>query len=232
MHVTPPEIGLARRFFGNATGNYEFKDGRLIITGAMSTGTGGMTTTARNYHLVYVTKPVKASAAYAVEVDIVMPGGTAPVSNIFDHANSLIGLAAIKGNPATQTADQLGYWLLAHRSLTAAPPRMRKPAGANHNNGSNSGFTAPPAATINQTWGILRSSATAATFTQKLDSGNVASQNDTNAIFVDTDDVYFGLIVSSNSTTPSTLVITALRVRFEGDDHYTNIDLSQTITGP
>jgi len=215
-----PELKLARIVRGT-TGTTNFANGELTIT-----GNGVLSTSVHAYHLVYVTKPARGDF-YDAEVDILLSKSSITAAN----NNSKIGLIAIKGDPATQTAASLQYWMIAHlNTLTSVPQRMRKTSTGGNNNGSGSGLTAPTASTLVETLGLKRNSATVCTFTQKLDSGSQVSTSDDNAIFSDADDVYIGLLVSSNTAaSPSTMVISALRIKFPGDVNYTVIDLSQTI---
>ena len=232
----PPGPGLARIVWGTQ-GTTSYAGGKLTIKGdgALPAALLGL-----KYHLVYVKVPT-TGAIYDAEVDIVV-GESSTAQNTSN--NTMYGLMVMKGDPATKTTAQLGYYLNANRNNgPAAPQSMRKPTNEAHNNGGAFG-TAPGTATI-QTLGILRQNGRKATYTQKLDAAATTIETDGTAnrdIIADTDDdVYIGLLVSSNSTALTTMTISALRIKYPtsvysaaaGDpvdaNGYYVIDLSQTI---
>jgi hypothetical protein len=99
--------------------------------------------------------------------------------------------------------------------------------GNNHNNSSS--FGVAPEANTTETLGIKYISS-GATFTQIKRSASdgtptTTTSDDSNIKFTSADNVYIGLLVSSNSGT-STLAISELRIKLASGADYTVIDLS------
>ena len=218
--------GLVSIFFGNGTGDTSFANDRLTITGG---GAGGIGTNATgNFHLLYVDTPIPI-AYYDAEVDIVVANSSLGVSD----GNSVMGFAIIRGDPATQTRGNITYYLLAHRSAFPSQPNtMRKSGTGTHNIGSAlSGSSNLSGATI-QTLGFRRATNVwRPEQIQIVDGGAPVSAINTNEVgFTNGDDVYIGLMVASNTTAVSTLVISGLRYKTSATGDWIVVDLNQSIT--
>jgi len=187
---------------------------RLLITGA-----GAFDSSNFYVNMVYVKVPTKGNV-YKAEVDIDIARSSMGVA----HANSKMGIMAIIGGDPTTwvsgtTPASVNAYMTHHQ--TAFPDRPYRAAKTPGFTGQAQFGTAPKTSDI-ETLGITFDSASVKRcyHYQSINGGPVTNERHNSDRFdtLATDNVYIGLIVSSNgssaSTTASVLAVSALRIDF------------------
>ena len=226
--VKPYEAGPAYplgmiRWGVSGSAAYEIDKGLVIK------GNGTIDSSNFKMSMVYVKVPTKGSI-YEAEVDIDVKNSSFGVT----HNNSKMGIVVMIGNPATWTEANLqAYMAVRYNNLTNQPQSAVKNTGFGNN--SNYG-TAITSTTLVETLGIRQNASNRARpiRTQSIDGVAQTSYTDSGNRFEigDDEDVYIGLIVSSNGSADvaqTQMTVKALRIRYPESATLVNIPLDTPI---